>query len=604
MGVAVSGWRLAKTVSQLGQLGVVSGTALSVTVAHRLQRGDPEGRLRHALDHFPVPVMAERVLGAYFLPGGKPADVPFKSVPMPSLRPTRAFLELTVIANFAEVFLAKEGHQGVVGINLLEKIQLPTLPSLLGAMLAGVDYVLMGAGIPRAIPGVLDNLFQGRPAELKIDTQGEAYGEDCVTGLDPRDIFGNAPVPELKRPEFLGIVSSATLAMGLARKSSGRVNGFVVEGETAGGHNAPPRGRLQIDANGEPVYGPRDTPDLERIRSIGLPFWLAGSYGRPGRLAEARALGAVGIQVGTAFAFCNESGLSAKLRQRALALSKAKAAHVFTDPVASPTGFPFKVVQMQGTLSEAAQYEAWGRICDFGYLRHLYHRPDGSVGYRCPAEPVEAYLGKGGTLEETIGRKCVCNGLLASVGLGQIRSSTGEEMPLMTAGNDLAWVANFLPPGQETYSAQDVIRVILEGTTEAVAPPRNGGATREPPHSSTNDAVLWPTSFAEAFCERFGCRSKAYETKVLWRCLACRLSLIGRLINFTMPRFFDEDREAIRRLGVARNVEDFMRELDDLDYVARRQGEFLRLRAGVRLSVRRLDRLQARRFYDENRSKN
>jgi len=66
------------------------------------------------------------------------------------------------------VFLAKEGHDGLVGINYLEKIQLPTLPSLYGAMLANVDYVLMGAGIPRAIPGALDHLAQGEPAQLKI----------------------------------------------------------------------------------------------------------------------------------------------------------------------------------------------------------------------------------------------------------------------------------------------------------------------------------------------------------------------------------------------------------------------------------------------------
>jgi NAD(P)H-dependent flavin oxidoreductase YrpB (nitropropane dioxygenase family) len=59
---------------------------------------------------------------------------------------------VTILANFVEVFLAKEDHAGVVGINLLTKVQMPNLPSLYGAMLAGVDYVIMGAGIPREIP--------------------------------------------------------------------------------------------------------------------------------------------------------------------------------------------------------------------------------------------------------------------------------------------------------------------------------------------------------------------------------------------------------------------------------------------------------------------
>ena len=71
MGVAVSGWPLARDVSRLGQLGVVSGTALAVVLARRLQLGDPGGELRHALDQFPFPAMVARVLSDYFVPGGK-----------------------------------------------------------------------------------------------------------------------------------------------------------------------------------------------------------------------------------------------------------------------------------------------------------------------------------------------------------------------------------------------------------------------------------------------------------------------------------------------------------------------------------------------------
>src|SRR3974390_873436 len=153
MGVAVSGWPLARAVSRLGQLGVVSGSALAMVLARRLQLGDPDGELRHALAQFPFPCMADRVLADYFIPGGKPANAPFKLTPMPTLRPRRQFVELTVVANFVEVFLAKEGHHGPVGVNYLEKIQLPTLPSLYGAMLAGVDYILRGPGSPRPIPG-------------------------------------------------------------------------------------------------------------------------------------------------------------------------------------------------------------------------------------------------------------------------------------------------------------------------------------------------------------------------------------------------------------------------------------------------------------------
>jgi NAD(P)H-dependent flavin oxidoreductase YrpB (nitropropane dioxygenase family) len=463
MGVAVSGWKLARTVSRLGQLGVVSGTGLAIILARNLQLGDPDGHLRRALHQFPIPAVAARVLAQYFIPGGKSPTAPFKSAPMPTLRPGPALVELTVAANFVEVFLAKEGHGGLVGINFLEKIQLPTLPSLYGAMLANVDYVLMGAGIPRAIPGALDQLAEGEPAQLKIDVIGALPGEEFLSTFDPR-AFCAGPPPAVRRPQFLGIVASATLAMTLAKKANGRVDGFVVEGDTAGGHNAPPRGAMQLNAIGEPIYGERDVVDLEKIRALGLPFWLAGSYGRPGRLTDALRLGAAGVQVGTAFAFCNESGLRPELKQQALQMSRAGNARVFTDPVASPTGFPFKVVQMEGTLSHADQYAARTRICDLGYLRHLYRKPDGTPGYRCPAEPVDDYIKKGGTVADAQGRKCLCNGLVANVGLSQVRSEQEEELALMTAGDDVANVAQFLKPGCNTYSAADVVERLLDRT--------------------------------------------------------------------------------------------------------------------------------------------
>lgn len=460
MGAAVSNWMLARAVAQAGQLGVVSGTALGPVLARRLQLGDPGGHMRRALAHFPVADAAARILEAYFIPEGKAANEPFKLTAMPTLLPGRGLEELIVAANFVEVFLAKEGHGNRVGINFLEKIQLPTLPSLFGAMLAGVDYVLMGAGIPRAIPGAMDRLANGEPAALKMDVEGAVAGEEFVSRFDPR-AFCEGPVSAVKRPLFLGIVASATLAMTLARKSSGRVDGFVVEGETAGGHNAPPRGLMQLSAKGEPVYGPRDVPELEKIRAIGLPFWLAGSYGRAGRLADALRLGAAGIQVGTAFAFCEESAIAPPLKARAIQLSREGRARVFTDPVASPTGFPFKVVQMEGTLSEASDYDARVRICDLGYLRHLYRKSDGTVGYRCPAEPVGDYVQKGGDAAETRGRKCLCNGLMANVGLGQVLSEKESELALLTAGDDVAEIARFLPPGRDTFSAGDVIRRFL-----------------------------------------------------------------------------------------------------------------------------------------------
>jgi NAD(P)H-dependent flavin oxidoreductase YrpB (nitropropane dioxygenase family) len=462
MGAGVSNWRLARAVGLTGQLGVVSGTALAAILVRRLQLGDVDGQMRRAMDQFPVRKVVADVLANYFIPGGKASREPFKLTPLPSLDPCPEYDALTVLANFVEVFLAKEGHEGPVGINFMEKIQFPTLPSVFGAMLAGVDYVLMGAGIPRAIPGVLDRLAQGEPVQLKIDVTDAPGGGEFHVAFDPGRFCGGA-APKLRRPHFLGIVASATLAMTLARKSSGAVDGFVVEGETAGGHNAPPRGVLQLSAGGEPIYGPRDLPDLAKIRELGLPFWLAGSYGQPGKMAEALRLGAAGIQVGTAFAFCEESGIRTDLKQQAIQLSREGKAGVFTDPLASPTGFPFKVVQLPGTMSGARANEKRTRLCDLGFLRHAYRKLDGAIGYRCPAEPVADYVRKGGALAETQGRQCVCNGLVATIGMAQVRPEPEVELPLVTAGNDVANIVNFLKPGQNSYTAAEVVDRLLAG---------------------------------------------------------------------------------------------------------------------------------------------
>ncbi len=467
MGAGVSSWSLANAVSQAGQLGVVSGTALDVILARRLQVGDPGGHMRRALANFPIPGVAQRIIDRYFIEGGKAADKPFKSKPMPAQRPSRQLEELLVAANFVEVFLAKEGHDGIVGINFLEKIQIPNLPSIFGAMLAGATHILMGAGIPKSIPGILDRLAKGEPVELRVDVVGADRSEEHISEFDPNE-FCDGEIPEIGRPDFLAIVSSATLANMLARKSNGKVNGFIIEGPTAGGHNAPPRGKMQLSVEGEPIYGDRDVCDLQAMRDIGLPFWLAGSYAEPERVTEALEHGAAGVQVGTAFAYCKESGLALELIEAALELSKEGKAKVFTDPVASPTGFPFKVLEMDGTHSVQSIYEGRDRICDLGYLRHAYKKPNGKVGWRCPSEPIEDYLKKGGNIEDTVGRKCVCNSLMANIHLGQIQKDGRLEKPMITSGDDVTGIARFLKPGENSYTAHDVIEYLLQAQSDSV----------------------------------------------------------------------------------------------------------------------------------------
>ncbi len=467
MGIAVSGWKLAKTVSQRGYLGVVSGTAINSVLVRRLQDGDPAGDMRRAMKAFPNQAVADKVLKTYFIEGGKADNVPYHRAALFSVNSPLALLQLTVVSSFVEVWLAKEGHKGLVGTNLLEKVHLPNLPCLYGAMLAGVDYVIMGAGIPREIPGVLDLFAKHAKAGIKIPVSGSLPGEETISYFDPSVVMEGMPSGELKRPFFFPIVSSSVLAASLMKKSTGRVDGFVVESPLAGGHNAPPRGPMKLNELGEPIYGERDVVDLAEMKALGLPFYMAGYYSSPEKIKEVVAQGAHGVQAGTLFAFSEESGLAPEYRQKVIdkiiADDNPEHGWIYTDAHSSPTGFPFKAVRLQGTNSEKEIYEERKRICDLGYLRHAYRKPDGGVGQRCSAEPVADFVKKGGTEEDTKGRKCLCNALMEDIGLGQMQSWGVKEKPLLTAGDDLNNLARILKPGQRSYSAHDVLNYLEMG---------------------------------------------------------------------------------------------------------------------------------------------
>lgn len=460
MGVGVSNWRLAQAVSRLGQLGVVSGTAIDQVLVRRLVDGDEDGHMRRGFDAFPFPEMAKRIWNEYFQPGGKAPGTPYPTLPMHQRKDSRKLVELLMVSNFVEVFLAREGHVNKVGVNFLEKVQLPHLASIYGAMLAGVGYVLMGAGIPLHIPGVIDNFAAGKPAEYKLAVTGAPLGHDTLMQFDPRD-YAEGPLPVLERPKFLAIVSSNTLAATMLRRASGRVDGLIIESPTAGGHNAPPRGKGGLDVSGQPVYGERDRVDVAELRKLGVPFWMAGGYGKAEKVREALSQGATGVQVGTAFAFSDESGLRHDLKKMLVAQARQGTAKVFTDPSASPTGFPFKVAQLAGTYSDPGVAAARARICDLGYLREAYWVEEGKIGYRCSAEPAASFVAKGGSIEDSLGRKCLCNALLANIGHPQTREDAVAEPPLVTVGDDVNNVAAFLTNGADSYTAEDVVNSLL-----------------------------------------------------------------------------------------------------------------------------------------------
>ncbi len=464
MGIAISSYQLANAVARAGQLGVVSSTAIDSVLVRSLQLGDKSGDIRRAMAAFPDQEVIQKILKKYFIEGGKPEDQPYKIKPLVGDKPSKSLLQTIIVANFVEVFLAKEGHDGMVGINFLHKIQSPILAGLYGAMLAGVDVAIVGAGIPLEIPKVLDALEKCEPAEFSIHVTGASRESNHKLRFDPRGVLAEDIVPP-KRPLFFPIVSSVTLASMLVKKCPGKVDAIIVEEPPAGGHNAPPRGKMTFNEIGEPIYGPRDEVDYAKIAKIGTPFYIAGAYASPEKLKEAQELGAVGVQLGTVFSLCDESGLRSDIKKATLIECQTKLPNVFKDPVASPTGFPFHVLTVPGSLSEKPIYEKRERICDLGYLREAYEKEDGTMGWRCGSEPVDDYLKKGGKLEATQGRKCLCNALMANIDMGQVRKDNELELPLITIGTDLSPILALTSPEKPHYSATDVIDYMLGKTT-------------------------------------------------------------------------------------------------------------------------------------------
>ncbi|MCK5321276.1 nitronate monooxygenase [Candidatus Pacearchaeota archaeon] len=457
MSAGVSGWELAREVSSNGQLGVVAGTALGTTLIRRLNNGDLGGELRDSLAEFPDQKIADKIKNDYFIKGGKSGEQRYQNTLSTKFKTQNNTISLKdknlenliVAANFVEVNLAKKGHNNPVGINYLHKIRWPLLPSIYGAMLAGVDFILIGAGFAAELPKVIENLSIRERATTLLQNINYSFI------FNPNTI-SNTP-KNLEAPKFLAIVSNH-----LGARAVSNADGFIFENYIAGGHNPPAREK-ELTEKGEPNYGIKDEmnyPLLEsflnrnaKINGLVQPYWLAGGYAN--KLNEALKKGAEGIQVGTPFAFCQESRIKPTLKQEVLERISNDNANVYTDPRASPTGFPFKVLQIPGTISSKDIYNSRKRHCDLGYLNQFYVE-NGIIKTRCPADNIKNYIRNGGKVEDTEGRKCICNALISTIGLGY-----PEEPPIVTAGSDLSTVKT-LSKEKRNYTSKNVIDYILK----------------------------------------------------------------------------------------------------------------------------------------------
>lgn len=495
MGVYVSNWRLAKAVAMEMPgitAGTVSGTGLDWVYVRLLQLGDPGGHVHRALTAFDEKFATEigkKILTRYFVEGGKAPTSRFKNppqqivramdgsdiIPLPSQPATSVelavdndIIELLIATGFAEVWLAKEGHHGHIFINFLKKVELPLVYTMYGAMLADVDGVIVGAGNPDGLPAICSRLVNHERVNIDISVLYRESGEDFYVSLDPKQIAaGKFALNPLHRPALLAIASLEGLVQMLAQSPSEAPDGFIIEHHTAGGHNAGPQGPIRLDELGQPIYSELDEPDLSVIRQIGLPFWLAGGYASRERIQQALAAGATGVQAGSVFALAEESGMKPSYRTAILNEIKKGAGdtELVKTTLFSPTGFPFKVVQLEGTLADDMVYAARSRVCDIGLLQQRgLSKPDADgkrqLFQRCAAAPIEGFVKKRGLPHNTESRRCLCNGLLSTVGLAQ-GTNLKEEPAIVTLGNHLDSIRRLSHQGQYPYWVCDVVQDLL-----------------------------------------------------------------------------------------------------------------------------------------------
>jgi len=460
MGVAISDWKLARAVAIAGEklgervLAVVSGTALPIIMADRLQKGDLNSHCAlKALDEKFNTTIGQEIIDEYFIPEEDiNKDRIYKMAPKPEVLVSGTpeqkdrMTKLSIASAFTEVLLAKQGHNGPIGINELEKIQLMHLPTMLGAMLAGVDYALVGAGTPEQFPKLFDDFLNKKTATYKLDVYGLPNGYDLM--LDLRDYIPGEIT--LEKPKFIPIISYDVLAKRF--KDSEGIDGFIVEGPDAGGHNSKSRNK-KVDEKRKPIYTEKDYANLKNMVGYGKPFWLAGGYGTPERLREAKENGAFGVQIGTDFALCNESGFEKVMAQNVRDLISAEQLIVMTDADLSPSGFPFKKALIEGTLSQKDVIEKTKRTCTMGYLVQAYLKGNGSIEFRCPAEKPKAFIKKGGDPEDMEGKICLCNALVAACG----HAADPKEPMVVTLGKELQAVKELTQKHGGNYSAEEVI---------------------------------------------------------------------------------------------------------------------------------------------------
>lgn len=282
-----------------------------------------------------------------------------------------------------EEIAASKSQGGLAGINIMVALQRDFADSVRGAIDAGADVIISGAGLPTSLPAI------------------QAPGDTAL-------------VPIVSSARALEIICRKWEKLGY------RPDAVVLEGPLAGGHLGFKLDEVDLPSNALEVLLPQ-VKEMAR-RHGDFPVIAAGGIFTHEDIVSILRQGADGVQLGTRFLATVESSADAAYKQ-AVVDATLDDILVTRDP-GSPCGLPFRVLR-QSPMYLAALERRRKPLCNKGYV--LLKDGDGRFT-RCLAK------------EDGDHHFCICNGLLSSAGY-----NPAEEEPLYTVGSNAHRVESIVP---------------------------------------------------------------------------------------------------------------------------------------------------------------
>jgi nitronate monooxygenase len=284
-------------------------------------------------------------------------------------------------AAYEEVSISKEAG-GFAGINIMAALQRDYNDSVRGALDAGADVIISGAGLPLTLPVI----------------------------QPPKD---TALIPIVSSTRALEIICKKWGKLGY------RPDAIVLEGPLAGGHLGFKMDQIYLESNTlENLLPP--IKDMA-IKYGDFPVIVAGGIYTHEDIEKFMLMGADGVQMGTRFLATEESSASEAYKRAVVSASEEDIVVAF-DP-GSPCGLPFRVIR-QSPMYVSAIKHLRSPKCDKGYV--LQKDPDGKFTV-CPAKASNEH------------HFCICNGLLSSAGY-----NPDKEESLYTVGTNAVKVDRIL----------------------------------------------------------------------------------------------------------------------------------------------------------------